>query len=168
MTVSTSSLLLGLSLSVTLISLSSCTQESALRDDARKRSHVEHSKTEHSTSDSIGRAALRSSDPSTPVSTSTPMNLAKALFHKRCSRCHGERGDGAGAFASQLNPRPTDLTSHAWYQHTNQKKIKRVIIGGGRAIGKSPMMPSHADLRNKPKLLNALVLYITQLAPRAH
>ena len=91
---------------------------------------------------------------------------AKTLFNKRCSRCHGERGDGRGVFANQLNPRPTDLTSNTWYQHTNEKRIKRVILGGGRSIGKSPMMPSHADLRNKRQLLNALVQYVINLAPR--
>ena len=106
-------------------------------------------------------------DPSISHQKTQVINPAKTLFNKRCSRCHGERGDGRGVFANQLNPRPTDLTSNAWYQHTTEKRIKRVILGGGRAIGKSPMMPSHADLRNKRQLLNALVQYVINLAPRA-
>ena len=94
-------------------------------------------------------------------------NQAKSLFIKRCSRCHGTKGNGQGPFADQLNPPPTDLTSHTWFQQTNLKKIKRVILGGGRAIGKSAMMPSHPDLRNKPKLLNDLIQYVINIAPRS-
>ena len=97
--------------------------------------------------------------------TSVPhaQNQAKSLFLKRCSRCHGTKGNGQGPFAHQLNPPPTDLTSITWFQQTNAKRVKRVILGGGRAIGKSAMMPSHPDLRNKPKLLNSLVQYVMNI-----
>ena len=151
----TLALTLPLILSFIFVSLSSCTPESSVGVG-----QVSQTKEK--------RAPLRSTTSSAhlPAQVSASSDPAAALFHKRCSRCHGERGDGRGAFASQLNPPPTDLTSALWYQQTDEKKIKRVILGGGRAIGKSPMMPSHADLRNKPKLLNALVRYVVNLAPR--
>ena len=106
-------------------------------------------------------------NPSTHKSAIHNHNQAKSLFLKRCSRCHGTEGNGQGPFAHQLNPPPTDLTSHTWFQQTSLQRIKRVILGGGRAIGKSAMMPSHPDLRNKPKLLNDLIQYVTNLAPRS-
>ena len=104
----------------------------------------------------------------TPELSDEIQSQAKALFMKRCSRCHGGRGDGKGVFAHRLTPSPTDLTSPTWYQQTDEKKIRRVIIGGGRAIGKSPLMPSHPDLRNKRELLKALVHYVIKLAPRSN
>ena len=91
---------------------------------------------------------------------------AKQLFRERCVRCHGIQGNGRGEMASHLSPRPTDLTSSFWFQSTNRKRIKRVIIGGGGAIGKSILMPANPDLRSKPKVVAALVEYIIKLAPR--
>ena len=94
------------------------------------------------------------------------MEEAKQIFRQRCTRCHGKIGNGRGSLASQLTPRPTDLTNPYWFQTTNPKKLKRVILGGGGAIGKSILMPANPDLRNKPKVVAALIQYITDLAPR--
>ena len=153
----TLTLTLLLTQSLTFTSLSSCTPEPPSSTGVDQANQTKSQ-----------RAPLRSttSPDQSPTQTNISSDPAAELFHKRCSRCHGARGDGRGAFASQLNPPPTDLTSALWYQQTDEKKIKRVILGGGRAIGKSPMMPSHADLRNKPKLLNALVRHVVNLAPR--
>jgi len=91
---------------------------------------------------------------------------ARELFKKRCVRCHGSRGDGRGPLASHLSPRPTDFTSIIWYKNTSKTKIKRVILGGGGALGKSILMPANPDLRTQPKLVIALVEYIIKLVPR--
>ena len=104
--------------------------------------------------------------PEKPAFGEDDMEQAKALFMDRCVRCHGRHGDGRGQLASHLSPRPTDLTNPYWFRETNQKKLKRVIIGGGGAIGKSVLMPANPDLRNKPKVLAALIQYIVALAPR--
>lgn len=91
---------------------------------------------------------------------------AKILFKERCAQCHGVQGDGRGPLAKKLDPRPTNLTSSFWFQSTDRKKIKRVILGGGGAIGKSILMPANPDLRTKPKLVAALIEHIIKLAPR--
>ena len=91
---------------------------------------------------------------------------AEEIFKSRCTRCHGSIGNGRGSLASHLSPRPTDLTSAYWYKSTSVKTLKRVILGGGGAIGKSVLMPANPDLRNKPKVVAALVQYIINLAPR--
>ena len=96
----------------------------------------------------------------------TPLQQeAHALFNKRCSRCHGPHGDGQGPLASQFNPRPTNFTNPTWRAQVKASYVKRVIIGGGRAVNKSAMMPSHPDLRSNPPLLKALVNHVLQLAP---
>lgn len=91
---------------------------------------------------------------------------AKEIFQTRCVRCHGKIGDGRGTLASHLSPRPTDLTNSFWYKTTTPKTLKKVILGGGGAIGKSVLMPANPDLRNKPKVVAALIQYIIDLAPR--
>ena len=91
---------------------------------------------------------------------------ARELFKERCVRCHGVRGDGRGVLASHLSPRPTDLTSSTWYKNTPKDTIRRVILGGGGALGKSIIMPANPDLRAQPKLVIALVDYIVKLVPR--
>ena len=91
---------------------------------------------------------------------------ARELFKTRCVRCHGTRGDGRGPLASYLSPRPTDLTNPIWYKNTSITKMKRVILGGGGALGKSIIMPANPDLRTQPKLVMALVDYMIKLVPR--
>ena len=89
---------------------------------------------------------------------------ARALFIKRCSRCHGVKGDGRGSFSSQLPSPPPDFTSTSWRAQVTPKYLRRAIIGGGRAIKKSLLMPAHPDLRNKRDLLNALIQHVLSLA----
>lgn len=91
---------------------------------------------------------------------------ASRLFKELCARCHGKRGDGRGQLASYLSPRPTDLTNSIWYRGTSREKIKRVILGGGGALGKSVLMPAYPQLRAKPRIIAALVDYIINLVPR--
>ena len=91
---------------------------------------------------------------------------ASELYAQRCANCHGARGDGRGVMASKLNPPPRNLRSYSWFKTTTPKHLKRVILGGGSAIGKSLLMPANPDLRNKPKLVSALIYYLGQLVDR--
>ena len=91
---------------------------------------------------------------------------ASELYAQRCANCHGSRGDGRGVMASKLNPPPRNLRSYSWFKTTTPKHLKRVILGGGSAVGKSLLMPANPDLRNKPKLVAALIYYLEQLVDR--
>ena len=94
------------------------------------------------------------------------LEQASELYAQRCANCHGSKGDGKGVMASKLNPPPRNLRSYAWFKKTTPKYLKRVILGGGSAIGKSLLMPANPDLRNKPKLVEALIYYLEQLVDR--
>lgn len=51
--------------------------------------------------------------PTQPTSIRTQQDLAqgRTLYHQYCSPCHGQKGMGDGRyFASDLEPRPSDLT----------------------------------------------------------
>ncbi len=41
-------------------------------------------------------------------------NRGLLLYGRNCANCHGSRGEGNGAGAAGLNPRPTNLTAHEY------------------------------------------------------
>jgi mono/diheme cytochrome c family protein len=84
------------------------------------------------------------------------MKEAKEIFAQRCSTCHGAGGKGDGAAAAALNPKPRDLTSADWQKGATDEHIDKIILGGGSAVGKSPMMPPNPDLANKPDVVHGL------------
>jgi mono/diheme cytochrome c family protein len=84
------------------------------------------------------------------------MQEAPDIFKSRCTMCHGPTGKGDGAAAAALNPKPRDLGDPAWQKSVTDEHIEQIILGGGPAVGKSPLMPANADLRTKPDVVKAL------------
>lgn len=85
------------------------------------------------------------------------MNAAREVFNSRCSACHGTSGKGDGPGAAALNPKPRNYTDKAWQSTVTDEQIKKTIIYGGAAVGKSPIMPSSPDLDSKPEVVEGLV-----------
>lgn len=77
---------------------------------------------------------------------------AHELFVSRCAPCHGETGHGDGPGAAALNPKPRNYTDLAWQHSVKDEDIKKTILYGGAAVGKSPNMPANPDLEGKPEL----------------
>ncbi len=92
---------------------------------------------------------------------------AKEIFATRCSTCHGAGGKGDGAAAAALTPKPRDLSSPDWQKSATDEHIEKIIVGGGAAVGKSPMMPPNADLENKPEVVKALTALVRDLGKAA-
>jgi mono/diheme cytochrome c family protein len=74
------------------------------------------------------------------------------LFKTRCVPCHGESGKGNGPGAAALNPKPRNYTDPTWQASVTDEQIKKTILYGGAAVGKSPNMPANPDLDGKPEL----------------
>ena len=70
----------------------------------------------------------------------------------------GVHGDGVAAAA--LNPKPRSYADKAWQASVDDSMIAKVIVEGGAAIGKSPMMTANPDLKDKPEVVKALVAKI--------
>jgi mono/diheme cytochrome c family protein len=85
---------------------------------------------------------------------------ARRVFSVRCSICHGEAGRGDGPGSRALNPLPRDYTSKAWQESVTDEQIRRAIVEGGAAVGRSPSMPASPDLARKPEVLAALVAVV--------
>jgi len=85
---------------------------------------------------------------------------AKDLFKTRCVPCHGEQGKGNGPGAAALNPKPRNYTDATWQASVTDEQLKKTIVYGGAAVGKSPNMPANPDLDGKDAELNGLVAII--------
>ncbi|HLL24375.1 MAG TPA: cytochrome c [Kofleriaceae bacterium] len=87
-------------------------------------------------------------------------NEAKMLFANLCSTCHGPEGKGDGPAAAGIEPKPRNYTDAAWQASVTDDEIKKIIVGGGQAVGKSPMMPPNQNLAGRDDVLNELVVLI--------
>jgi mono/diheme cytochrome c family protein len=71
---------------------------------------------------------------------------AKQNYGFYCAPCHGLRGLGDGINATKSQPvQPRNHTSVREMSRLSDEDIIDVIKGGGRAVGKSTMMPPFGD-----------------------
>lgn len=89
-----------------------------------------------------------------------PSPEAKEAYASRCVACHGADGRGTGAAAAALNPKPRNYADAAWQKSVTDEQLKKAIVGGGAAVGKSAMMPANPDLESKPEVVAGLVSII--------
>lgn len=85
---------------------------------------------------------------------------AKSVFKKKCIVCHGETGSGDGPGSAALDPKPRNFHDAAWQGGVTDEQITKTILGGGAAVGKSPIMPSNPELKSKPEVVKELVAMI--------
>lgn len=90
---------------------------------------------------------------------------AEQMFRSRCIVCHGEKGLGNGPGAAALNPKPRNYTDGTWQASVTDEQIKNVIMNGGAAVGKSPIMPASPDLQSKPEVVDELVKIVRGFRP---
>ena len=94
-------------------------------------------------------------------------NAGKAVYEKKCLLCHGEKGDGKGAGAEHLAPRPRDFTKGLYKIRTTANKtptdqdIFRIITEGMPGTS----MPAWAVLPEKDRW--NLVAYLKTFAAEA-
>lgn len=93
----------------------------------------------------------------TPFSGKIDMDKAQVMFNERCAACHGTEGKGNGPASIALNPKPRNYTDKAWQAATTDEQLRKTILLGGAAVGKSPIMPASPDLDEKPEVVEGLV-----------
>jgi hypothetical protein len=99
-----------------------------------------------------------------PPAPSAPPVSADQVFATRCSTCHGQDGKGSGPASATLNPKPRDYTSAAWQKTVTDEQIKKTIVEGGPAVGKSPLMVPNPDLADHPDVVDGLVRIVRSFA----
>lgn len=90
---------------------------------------------------------------------------AKALFAQQCALCHGTTGMGDGIAAGHLPAKPRNFTDAGWQAQVTDVQMKEIIVRGGQAVGKSPVMPGQPALASEPDVLDALVRIIRSFKP---
>jgi mono/diheme cytochrome c family protein len=103
---------------------------------------------------------------SSPPLPSEAQQEAQAMYDTKCAVCHGAGGAGNGPSADSFNPRPHNYTDPAWQASTTDDQIREIILKGGAHVGKSPAMPSHTLLRDRPKVLDELVKIVRGFGKR--
>ena len=98
-----------------------------------------------------------------PPDEAVARKQAFEIWTNRCANCHGVRGAADGPQARLLDPPPRKLNDRAWQSSVTDEHIKKVIVDGGQAVGKSPLMAANPDLSDKPEVLDALVAYVRAL-----
>ena len=101
-----------------------------------------------------------------PAGEGAAQREAEVVFSTRCSTCHGPRGEGDGPGAGALDPKPRNFHDPAWQRSVTDEHISQIIVGGGGAVGRSPLMPPNPDLAGKPEVVAALVVQIRSLGSR--
>jgi len=81
---------------------------------------------------------------------------AQEIYATRCNMCHGPAGKGDGPAGAALSPKPRDLGDPTWQKSVTDEHIEKIILSGGPAVGKSPLMPANPDLSGKPDVIKAL------------
>ncbi|HKU45174.1 MAG TPA: c-type cytochrome [Polyangiales bacterium] len=99
-----------------------------------------------------------------PAAPAEPLT-AESVFKTRCATCHGEGGHGDGPAAAALNPKPRNYTDPEWQKTVTDDQLKKTIVGGGVAVGKSPLMVPNPDLAGNEEVLNGLIKIIRGFAP---
>jgi mono/diheme cytochrome c family protein len=95
-----------------------------------------------------------------PAPALSPDVEAKQAFTQRCVACHGNTGEGDGPGAAAIDPKPRAFSDPEWQASVTDDHIKTVIVSGGAAVNKSPLMPGNADLKDKPLVVDELVKII--------
>ena len=83
----------------------------------------------------------------------------KYVYQKYCLICHGTEGKGDGFNAFNLDPKPRDFTDKKYLDALTNARMFETVAGGGRAVNKSPVMPSWGGRLNKDEI-KYLVTYL--------
>jgi len=76
-----------------------------------------------------------------------PPDLAHgaAEYQSKCALCHGKAGAGDGAMAGALAVKPRNLADPMWQASITDAALDEVMLKGGKAVGKSELMPGNFE-----------------------
>lgn len=100
-----------------------------------------------------------------PIVQQNPTD-ARTIYANQCAMCHGATGRGDGVSASALAVKPRDYSDAAWQASISDADIKKIIVLGGKGVGKHPSMPDNPGLADKPEILDGLVQIIRGFAKK--
>jgi hypothetical protein len=91
---------------------------------------------------------------------------ARGVYERRCLMCHGREGRGDGVAAGALVVKPRNYSDPKWQASVTDDEIKKIIVAGGKALGKDDGMKPNPDLADQPEVLDGLVQIIRGFAKK--
>ncbi len=93
----------------------------------------------------------------------------EAHYKTLCVSCHGEKGEGNGAAAAALTPKPANFTDAKRAAEIDDEYVYTIIKEGGAAKGKSPLMVAWKGSLKEQELrdVTAYVRAFAKAAPAA-
>jgi mono/diheme cytochrome c family protein len=93
-----------------------------------------------------------------PAATEGNADRGARIFAANCARCHGQQGRGNGPDLVKLQSAvsPDDWTDRESNQELTDSFIVAMIIKGGKANGKSRLMPAFGDKLNAQQVQDLL------------
>jgi mono/diheme cytochrome c family protein len=101
-----------------------------------------------------------------PQPTGQQPGDARTIYQNQCAMCHGKEGRGDGISASALAVKPRDYSDAKWQASITDDDIKKIIVLGGKGVGKHPSMPDNPTLAGRPEVLDGLVQIIRGFAKK--
>ncbi len=112
---------------------------------------------QHSASDTPAATTEPVAPPEPEPPPPSPASKARKLFDTKCIVCHGNHGAGDGPGAAALEPKPRAFADATWQASVTDDQIKKTIVEGGAAVGKSAAMSANPELASEPEELSALL-----------
>ena len=84
-----------------------------------------------------------------PAAAAAPVQQAfdaAASYAVVCTTCHGPAGAGDGPGGAVMNPPPANFTLASFWEERSDDVVKRAILEGGMAVGKSALMPAWGSI----------------------
>ena len=85
-------------------------------------------------------SAPAAASPETEAAGIPDATRGAARYAALCASCHGARGGGDGPIAASLDPKPAAHSDGAIMNGLSDDYLFQVIVEGGPAVGKSPLM----------------------------
>ena len=98
----------------------------------------------------------------TPLATAADTEQGAQHYELLCASCHGVQGKADGPATPRLRPRPRDFSTPQWQASVTDEYLRLIIVKGGAATGKSPMMASWAHAFTTEQL-DDLIAFIRTL-----
>jgi len=101
----------------------------------------------------IEQLAVHRKQPDRLVESQTRGHL---VYEHYCQICHGPEGQGNGFNSAMLTPPPRNFADEAFWKQIDQAELQKVIALGGKATGKSVLMPPWGRTINESQIQDVI------------
>lgn len=90
----------------------------------------------------------------------------RQVYQHYCQICHGADAQGDGFNAAMLDPPPRNFTDETFWKQADDKRLQAVIAKGGKAVGKSVLMPAWGGTLDQQQISD-VIAYLRSVPKQA-